>query len=100
MNSITSHRWQDGRCSLTLQLAPDDLVALFRGLELVGDRMGHRLPRQPRLGPDEYPEFNDYIEANGVAAEPLVRLRNLMVELRAVARDQALDLISPCIRSA
>lgn len=100
MNSIASYRWQEGSCSMTLQLAPNDLVALFRGLEFVGDRMARRLPRQPRLGSDEWPEFKDFIEANGVVAEPLIRLRDLMLEIQAVARDQAIDLLSPCVRSA
>ncbi|MEW6169383.1 MAG: hypothetical protein AB1651_17080 [Pseudomonadota bacterium] len=101
MNSIPSYQWQDdGICLMSLQLQSDDLAALFLGLEIVGERIARGLPRKPRLGPDEWPEFSDYIEANGAAAEPLRRLQDLMLGIRVAAQEQALDLMSPSVRAA
>jgi len=99
MSTISSYQWQDGTCSMTLRLHSDDLVALFHGLELIGERVARRLPRQPRCEPLHWPEFDDFIEANGAMAEPLGRLQDLMLGLRAAAQDQALVLQSQNVRT-
>jgi len=100
MNSIASHQWRDGICSMSLQLHPDDLGALLLGLGIVGERIARGLPRKPQCQPHEWLEFDDFIEVNGAAAEPLRRLRDLMLGIRAAAQGEAVDLLPTTARAA